>query len=87
MTFTTSRESYDRYMGRYSDVLASAFLSFVAVRPGMLALDVGCGCVLHVGLRQRQQRLRTSCFRRLGAPQGPFTLAARAFAVRGRRAA
>jgi SAM-dependent methyltransferase len=35
---------------------------------------------------QRQQQLRTSCFRRLGAPDGPFTLATRAFAVRGRRA-
>jgi hypothetical protein len=34
---------------------------------------------------QRQRQLRTSCFRRLGAPAGPFTLAARAFAVRGRR--
>jgi SAM-dependent methyltransferase len=43
MTFATSRESYDRYMGRYSDLLASAFLSFVGVTPGMLALDVGCG--------------------------------------------
>jgi SAM-dependent methyltransferase len=43
MTFAVSRESYDRYMGRYSDGLASAFISFVGVQPGMRALDVGCG--------------------------------------------
>ena len=43
MTFALSRDSYDRYMGRYSDELASAFTSFVGVKPGMHALDVGCG--------------------------------------------
>jgi trans-aconitate methyltransferase len=43
MTFAMSRDSYDRYMGRYSDELASAFVSFVGVKPGMRALDVGCG--------------------------------------------
>ena len=209
MTFAMSRDSYDRYMGRYSDELASAFVAFVGVSPGMRALDVGCGpgaltealanrlgasrgaaadpsesllaaCAERVsgadvrlaaaggcpgrmqmlrtfwdaaleldaaapdegqvmrycneaelaalwvrnGLAeietiaidvtaayadfddywipftwgggpggaycasldpQRQQQLRASCFRRLGAPDGPFTLAARAFAVRGRQ--
>jgi len=34
---------------------------------------------------QRQQQLRASCCCRLGAPDGPFTVAARAFAVRGHR--
>jgi len=43
MTFAMSRGSYDRYMGRYSDKLASAFVPFVGVQPGMRALDVGCG--------------------------------------------
>ena len=43
MTFAMSRDSYDRYMGRYSDELASAFVSFVGVEQGMRALDVGCG--------------------------------------------
>jgi SAM-dependent methyltransferase len=43
MTFAMSRDSYDRYMGRYSDELASGLISFAGVRPGMRALDVGCG--------------------------------------------
>ena len=43
MTFALSRDLYDRCMGRYSDQLASAFVSFVGVTPGMRALDVGCG--------------------------------------------
>jgi len=43
MTFAMSRGSYDRYMGRYSDKLAWAFVPFVRVQPGMRALDVGCG--------------------------------------------
>ncbi|MEO6471761.1 MAG: hypothetical protein ABIR57_07700 [Aeromicrobium sp.] len=36
---------------------------------------------------ERQGELRERCFRRLGSPNGPFTLPARAFAVRGRKAA
>lgn len=43
MTFAMSRGSYDRYMGRYSEKLAPELISFVAVKPGMRALDVGCG--------------------------------------------
>lgn len=43
MTFAVSRASYDCYMGRYSDTLASAFVPFIGVSPGMQALDVGCG--------------------------------------------
>lgn len=38
-----SRDSYDRYMGRCSDELASALISFAGAKPGMRALDVGCG--------------------------------------------
>jgi SAM-dependent methyltransferase len=36
-------EAYDRHTGRYAPALASAFVSFSGVRPGMRALDVGCG--------------------------------------------
>jgi SAM-dependent methyltransferase len=38
-----SRDSYDHYMGRYSERLAPELISFVPVKPGMRALDVGCG--------------------------------------------
>jgi SAM-dependent methyltransferase len=43
MTFAISRKSYDRYMGRYSDLLAPALISFAGAGPGLRALDVGCG--------------------------------------------
>jgi SAM-dependent methyltransferase len=43
MSFAKSRGAYDRYMGRFSDRLGPAFVSFVEVEPGMRALDVGCG--------------------------------------------
>ncbi len=43
MSFDASRSAYDRYMGRYSNQLAVAFLSFVGGEPGQRALDVGCG--------------------------------------------
>jgi SAM-dependent methyltransferase len=43
MSFDASRGAYDRYMGRYSNQLAAAFLSFVGGEPGQRALDVGCG--------------------------------------------
>jgi SAM-dependent methyltransferase len=43
MSFDATRDAYDRYMGRYSDQLAIAFLSFTGGEPGLRALDVGCG--------------------------------------------
>lgn len=43
MSFDASRNAYDRYMGRYSNQLAVAFLSFVGGEPGQRVLDVGCG--------------------------------------------
>jgi len=36
-------QAYDRHTGRYAPELAAAFVSFAGVRPGMRALDVGCG--------------------------------------------
>ena len=51
-------------------------------------LGVGPGGAYCASLDPDQrQLLRTSCLRRLGTPEGPFTLEARAVAVRGRRAA
>lgn len=43
MSFDVAAEAYDRFMGRYSAPLAVGFADWVGVRPGMRALDVGCG--------------------------------------------
>ena len=41
MTFVTSGDAYDRYMGRYSRELAPRLIAFAGIEPGMRALDVG----------------------------------------------
>ena len=43
MTFETSREAYDAFMGRYADRLAPRLIVFAGVQRGERALDVGCG--------------------------------------------
>lgn len=43
MAFEVSADLYGRFMGRYSEPLADVFAAHVGVRPGMRALDVGCG--------------------------------------------
>src|SRR5436305_3769092 len=43
VTFAVSGEPYDRFMGRYSRELAPRLIDFAGLRPGMRALDVGCG--------------------------------------------
>jgi SAM-dependent methyltransferase len=43
VVFDVSAEAYTRFMGRFSEPLAHSFVSFVGVRPGQRALDVGCG--------------------------------------------
>jgi SAM-dependent methyltransferase len=42
-TFRAPADAYDRHVGRYGPQLASAFIEFVGVEPGMRALDVGSG--------------------------------------------
>jgi SAM-dependent methyltransferase len=41
--FRAPAEAYDRFVGRYSRALASAFLARAGVAPGQRILDVGCG--------------------------------------------
>jgi SAM-dependent methyltransferase len=39
----TAVDAYDRYVGRYSPLLAEQLVAMVGIRPGQSALDVGCG--------------------------------------------
>jgi SAM-dependent methyltransferase len=41
--FQVEAEAYDLHVGRYTPQLAAAFCDFVAVQPGIRALDVGSG--------------------------------------------
>ena len=43
MSFEVSAQSYDRFMGRYSEPLADLFAQASGAEPGQRALDVGCG--------------------------------------------
>ena len=43
MTFSVPAEAYDRYMGRYSVLLAPSFADFAGIAAGQRVLDVGCG--------------------------------------------
>ena len=43
MSFNVAADAYDRFMGRYSMVLAPGLADFGGVRAGQRVLDVGCG--------------------------------------------
>ena len=43
MTFAVAAESYDRFMGRYSVLLAPQLATLAGVAAGQRVLDVGCG--------------------------------------------
>jgi SAM-dependent methyltransferase len=43
VSFAVAAESYDRFMGRYSEPLAAPFADFAGVTSGQQVLDVGCG--------------------------------------------
>jgi SAM-dependent methyltransferase len=72
--FQVDADAYDRFMGRYSVVLAPRFASAAGIEAGLRALDVGCG----------PGALTTELVARLGAeavaaadPSEPFVTAAR----------
>jgi SAM-dependent methyltransferase len=75
MAFDVAAEAYDRFMGRYSRLLAPQLADLAGVRQGQRALDVGSG----------PGALTTELVARLGAtsvaavdPSAPFVEAARA---------
>jgi SAM-dependent methyltransferase len=43
MSFDVAADAYDRYMGKYSSLLAPQLADFAGVRSGQRVLDVGCG--------------------------------------------
>lgn len=43
MSFEVSADAYGRFMGRYSQPLATAFVQLAGVEQGARVLDVGCG--------------------------------------------
>ena len=43
MSFTVAAEAYDRFMGRYSVLLAAQLADLAGVAHGLRVLDVGCG--------------------------------------------
>jgi SAM-dependent methyltransferase len=43
VSFDVGADAYGRFMGRYSQPLAAAFVQLAGVEPGERALDVGCG--------------------------------------------
>lgn len=75
MSFDVAAEAYDRFMGRYSRLLAPQLAELADLQAGHRVLDVGCG----------PGALTTELVTRVGArsvaavdPSGPFIEAARA---------
>jgi SAM-dependent methyltransferase len=74
VSFFVAADAYDRFMGRYSVLLAPGFADFAGVAAGQRVLDVGCG----------PGALTTELVERLGPdavaavdPSEPFVAAAR----------
>jgi len=74
VTFTVAADAYDRFMGRYSVLLAPQLADLAGVRDGQRVLDVGCGPgALTAELVQRLGPAAVSAV----DPSEPFVAAAR----------
>lgn len=74
-TFRASADAYDRLVGRYGPQLAAALIDFAGIKPGMSALDVGCGPGALAG--ELVERLGAPLVRAVD-PSQPFVDACRA---------
>ena len=74
-TFSAPADAYDRFMGvRYGAAVARELVEFAGIRPGMRALDVGCGTgALTSVLTSRLGRGNVAA----ADPSEPFVAAAR----------
>ena len=75
MSFDVEAEAYDRFMGRYSRLLAPQLADFAGVKVGDRVLDVGCGTGALTG--ELVARLGASCVTAVD-PSEPFVDAVRA---------
>ena len=74
-TFRAPAEAYDRLVGRYGPRLGAALSDFAGVRPGMRALDVGCGPGALAGVLVKRLGAQHVC---AADPSQPFVEACRA---------
>ena len=75
MSFQVTADAYSRFMGRYSEPLATEFVALLNLQDGQRALDVGCGP--GVLTRELVQRLGPAAVTAVD-PSEPFVTAARA---------
>ncbi|MDX6436642.1 MAG: hypothetical protein QOK34_1476, partial [Gaiellaceae bacterium] len=74
MAFFIAADAYDRFMGRYSSLLAAQLADFAGIQAGQRVLDVGCGPGALTG--ELVQRLGESAVVAVD-PSEPFVVAAR----------
>jgi hypothetical protein len=91
----TSSQAYERYMGRWSRLVALHFVDWLGVPAGASWIDIGCGggaltaAIVSGGwaevVGEHRERLKELIRARLPTgPDGEILLAARAWAAKGR---